>query len=214
MPHAVVSSFLPSWRGALVLAAAGLLAASTAWQTAQAATSREAGAYQPASRQVHEFTTGEGPCDNSRVQEAVSLIFEQNDVEAAAELAARCEALAVSQARPFNRTIASRIKAMIAMRVRDMAALKLAGESLVAEAQVPEYVADGHMFIAFACVFGGDAKCARQHVDSAKTMFTQLNVADALMQLRPLEQTLLKLEQGGGQQSEPQSKQQGEHPGE
>lgn len=199
MSHARASSLQPlSLAGrmaACALAAAGLLAAFSICNTAHAATPREQGAYQPASRQVQEFTTGTGACDNGRVQEAVTLIFNQDDVESAAELAARCEVLAVSQARPFSKTIAARIKALIAMRVRDMAALKLAGESLVAEAQVPEYVADGHLFIAFACVFGGDAKCARQHVDSAKTMFTQLNVADALMQLKPLEQTLLKLEQ-------------------
>jgi hypothetical protein len=172
-----------------------LLVAAAGWGSAQAAAPRDVGDHQPASRQVREFTDGDGPCDKGRVQEAVSLIFEQDDVETAASLATRCELLALSQGRPFSKTIASRIKALIAMRVRDMAALKQAGESLVAEAQVPEYVADGHLFIAFACVFGGDAKCARQHVDSAKSMFTQLHVGDALMQLKPLEQTLLKLEQ-------------------
>lgn len=203
MSHLAISSWSAActayWRERAKLALIAVMGLSTLVSGgAQAATARERGADQPASRQVQAFSAGEDACDNSRLQEAVSLIFGRDDVDSAAEMAQRCEALAVSQGRPFSKTIAARIKAMIAMRVRDMAALKLAGESLVAEAQVPEYVADGHLFIAFACVFGGDAKCARQHVDSAKTMFTQLNVSDALVQLKPLEQTLLKLEQQGG----------------
>lgn len=160
-----------------------------------AASVKDPGPVPTASRHVQEFAAGEGLCDGDRVKEAVSLIYEQDDMSAAANIALRCELLANTEGRPFNRTIASRIKALIAMRTRDMAALKMAGESLVAEAQVPEYVADGHLFIAFACLFGGNPKCAREHVDQAKAMFTELNVADALSQLRPLEQTLSKLEQ-------------------
>lgn len=148
-----------------------------------------------ASRHVQAFAAGEGVCDGDRVKEAVALIYEQDDMSAAADIALRCELQANAEGRPFNRTIASRIKALIAMRTRDMAALKMAGEALVADAQEPEYVADGHLFIAFACLFGGNPKCAREHVDQAKAMFTELNVADALNQLRPLEQTLSKLEQ-------------------
>lgn len=160
-----------------------------------AASIKEPGPVPTASRHVQAFAAGEGTCDSDRVKEAVSLIYEQDDMGAAASIALRCELLASSEGRPFNRTIASRIKALIALRTHDMAALKMAGESLVAEAQVPEYVADGHLFIAFACLFGGNPKCARQHVDQAKAMFTALNVAAALDQLRPLEQTLSQLEQ-------------------
>jgi len=180
----------PILKGTLVV----LLAVAGAGHT-QAASVKDPGAVPTASRHVQEFAAGEGLCDGDRVKEAVSLIYEQDNMSAAANIALRCELLANTEGRPFNRTIASRIKALIAMRTRDMAALKMAGESLVAEAQVPEYVADGHLFIAFACLFGGNPKCAREHVDQAKAMFTELNVADALNQLRPLEQTLSKLEQ-------------------
>ncbi|HEX5357411.1 MAG TPA: hypothetical protein VFW93_14450 [Aquabacterium sp.] len=160
----------------------------------QAAAPRTATPVHEASKQVEAFAAGAIPCDSDGVKEAVSLIYEQDDVASASAVALRCEALAATQARPFNRVIASRIKAMIAMRMRDMVALKRAGETLVTEAQVPEYVADGHLFIAFACVFGGNPRCAREHVDTAKTLFTQLHVDEALAQLQPLEQTLMRLE--------------------
>lgn len=150
-----------------------------------------------ASKQVEEFAAGAVPCDNDGVKEAVSMIYEQDDVVSASAVALRCETLAATQGRPFNRVIASRIRAMIAMRMRDMVALKRAGEALVNEAQVPEHVADGHMFIAFACVFGGNPRCAREHVDTARTLFTQLHVNEALAQLQPLEQTLIRLETQG-----------------
>jgi hypothetical protein len=112
----------------------------------------------------------------------------------AAQLAERCEARAVSMGRALDKTIALRIKALIALRVQDMGALKRVGETLVAMAPVPEYVADGHLFIAMACLFGGDPKCARAHVDHAKAMFLELHVADALSQIQPLETALSKLE--------------------
>lgn len=171
-----------------------LLAVAGAGHTL-AASVREPSPTPTASRHVQAFAAGDGICNSDRVKEAVSLIYEQDDMNAAAQIALRCDWLANSEGRPFNRTIASRIKALIALRTHDMGALKMAGESLVAEAQVPEYVADGHLFIAFACLFGGNPKCARTHVDQAKAMFTELNVADALNQLRPLEQTLSQLEQ-------------------
>lgn len=179
----------------ILKAALAVLLAVAGVSPTQAASAKAPGPVPTASRHVQEFAAGEGLCDGDRVKEAVSLIYEQDDMSAAANIALRCELLANTEGRPFNRTIAARIKALIAMRTRDMAALKMAGESLVAEAQVPEYVADGHLFIAFACLFGGNPKCAREHVDQAKAMFTALNVADALNQLRPLEQTLSKLEQ-------------------
>lgn len=133
-------------------------------------------------------------CESSSLDEAVTLLFQQNDVPAAAGIAKRCEALSIAQQRPFYKTIASRIKAMIAMKAKDMHALQLAGEALVAEAHFPEYVADGHMFIAFACVFSGNAGCARTHLEQAKAMFAQHEVLSALEQLRPVEQALNKLE--------------------
>lgn len=182
----------------ILKAALAVLLAVAGVSPTQAASAKDPGPVPTASRHVQEFAAGEGLCDGDRVKEAVSLIYEQDDMSAAANIALRCELLANTEGRPFNRTIASRIKALIAMRTRDMAALKMAGESLVADAQVPEYVADGHLFIAFACLFGGNPKCAREHVDQAKAMFTELNVAEALNQLRPLEQTLSKLEQQDG----------------
>lgn len=172
----------------LLLAAAGLT-------QALAASSKGPSNEPPASHQVKSFAAGETPCAADRVKEAAALIYEQDDLAAAAHLALRCELQADTEGRPIYRAIASRIKALIAMRTHDMAALKMAGEALVAQAPMPEYVADGHLFIAFACLFGGNPKCAREHVDQAKAMFTALNVAEALEQLRPLEQTLSKLEQ-------------------
>lgn len=162
--------------------------------TVQAAAPRTSTPQHETGKQVEAFAAGAIPCDSDGVKEAVSLIYERDDVATASALASHCDSLALSQARPFNRVIASRIKAMIAMRMRDMAALKRAGETLVTEAEVPEYVADGHLFIAFACVFGGQPRCAREHVDTAKSLFTQLHVSEALAQLAPLEQTLIRLE--------------------
>lgn len=180
------------FKGALALALA-LVCTSHA----VAATPRSAGTYATASRHVQGFADGQGLCNGDSVKQAVALVYQEDDLPAAADLAQRCDAMATSLGRPFYKVIASRIHALIAMRVKDMAALKNAGESLIAEAQVPEYVADGHMFIAFACVFGGDTKCARAHVDQARTMFTELKVTDALTQLRPLEQALIQLEEQG-----------------
>lgn len=187
MPHAISRKLFAT--GAL-----GTLVALFGTCTVQAAAPRTSAPMHEASKQVEAFATGEIPCDNDGVKQAVSLIYEQNDVATASAVAQRCEALAATQARPFNRVIASRIKAMIAMRMRDMAALKHAGETLVSESPVPEYVADGHLFIAFACVFGGNPRCAREHVNTARTLFTQLRVNEALAQLQPLEQTLMRLE--------------------
>jgi hypothetical protein len=163
---------------------------------ALAATVRSGGDTPPPNRQhLQGFTEGEGMCDSDSVKEAVALVYVQGDLPSAVQIAQRCDAMASTLGRPFYKVIASRVHALIAMRIKDMTALKMAGESLVAEAQVPEYIADGHMFIAFACVFGGNTKCAREHVDQARTMFTQLNVADALYQLQPLEQALAELEE-------------------
>jgi hypothetical protein len=174
--------------------ALGMLVTGLAW----AATPKPANDLAAANRHLQGFTEGQGMCDSDSVKEAVALVYVQDDLPAAANIAQRCDAMASSLGRPFYKVIASRVHALIAMRVKDMTALKMAGESLVADAQVPEYVADGHMFIAFACVFGGDPKCAREHVDQARTLFTQLKVTDALYQLQPLEQALSELEEQGG----------------
>jgi len=192
MPHAANHIALHS---ALVFA----LAMGSLCHVARAATPRNSDANQTATRHIHSFADGQGMCDSDSVKEAVSLVYQEDDLPAAANIAQRCDAMASALGRPFYKVIASRVHALIAMRVKDMPALKNAGESLVAEAQVPEYIADGHMFIAFACVFGGNPKCAREHVDQAKTMFTELKVTDALNQLQPLEQALIQLEaQSGG----------------
>ena len=187
MPHAISSKLFS-------ICALGALVTLCGTCAVQAAAPQTATPVHEASRQLEAFAAGEIPCDNNGVKQAVSLIYEQNDVTTASAVALRCESQAATQARPFNRVIASRIKAMIAMRMRDMAALKHAGETLVSESPVPEHVADGHLFIAFACVFGGNPRCAREHVDTAKTLFTQLHVDEALAQLQPLEQTLMRLE--------------------
>lgn len=187
MPYAISRKLFATCALSVIVTLGGL-------PMAQAAAPRTSAPTHEAGRQVEAFASGEVSCNNDGVKEAISLIYEQDDVAAASAIALRCEALALAQDRPFNRVIASRIKAMVAMRVRDMLALKRAGEALVNEAQVPEYVADGHMFIAFACVFGGNPRCAREHVDTAKILFTQLHVDEALAQLQPLEQTLMRLE--------------------
>jgi hypothetical protein len=166
-------------------ALAGLLLLGLA-SLSHAAAPRSAGTLNPIA--PHEL------CDSDRVKEAVSLVYEHDRLEQAMEIAQRCESAAQTQGRPFSRTIATRIQAVVAMRLRDMRALKRAGEALVMQAQAPEYVADGHMFIAFACVFGGDTRCARHHVEMARNLFTELKIADALVQLQPIEQTLARLE--------------------
>jgi hypothetical protein len=181
-----------------VAALAFMLAVGSAGHAAFAAAAIGADSNTVATRQVHGFADGQGMCDSDSVKEAVSLVYQADDLPAAANIAQRCDAMASALGRPFYKIIASRVHALIAMRVKDMSALRSAGESLVAEAQVPEYVADGHMFIAFACVFGGNPKCAREHVDQARAMFMELKVTDALAQLQPLEQALVQLEEQGG----------------
>jgi hypothetical protein len=170
-----------------------LAAASHAW----AAAGLSSGGAPPAAVQVQAFAAGDEPCGDTSVKQAVALIYQQGDMDGAAKLAARCEARAAAQGRALDKTIALRIQALIALRIQDMAALKQVGESLVADAPVPEYVADGHLFIAMACLFGGDPICARTHVDHAKAMFMRLHVADALSQIQPLENALITLEKQG-----------------
>jgi hypothetical protein len=148
----------------------------------------------PATQQVKAFATGQGPCDDASVKQALALVYQQDDLDGAARLAAHCLARGQTQGHALDKTIGLRIQALIAMRTQDLAALKFAGESLVSQAPVPEYVADGHLFIAMACVLGGQTQCARTHVDHARALFTQLQVSDALTQLQPLETAVLSLE--------------------
>lgn len=133
-------------------------------------------------------------CGDQDVQQAVWLIYEQDDLGSAANLAAHCEALATSQTRALDLTMATRIRALIAMRVRDLHALRAAGERLVSQAPETRYVIDGHLFAAFACLFHGDAPCARQHMEAAKALFGQQDVHTALLQIQPLEQGVAQLE--------------------
>jgi hypothetical protein len=136
-------------------------------------------------------------CGDQDVQQAVWLIYDRDDLGSATNLAAHCEALAHSQARALDLTMATRIRALIAMRVRDLAALRSAGEQLVSQAPESRYVVDGHLFAAFACLFTGNAPCARQHMDAAKALFSQQDVHTALLQIQPLEQGVAQLEAAG-----------------
>jgi len=177
-----------------VALAAAASASTSAWAASSPTLAPVPLGQSPAALQLQDFAAGNGPCDDASVKLAVALVYQHDDLGAAAQLAERCEARAVSMGRALDKTIALRIKALIALRVQDMGALKRVGETLVAMAPVPEYVADGHLFIAMACLFGGDPKCARAHVDHAKAMFLELHVADALSQIQPLETALSKLE--------------------
>lgn len=153
--------------------------------------------FHSAARQQHHLGAAEAPqaCDPASVGQAVTLIYQHDDARAAAAIAQRCDLLAITQGRGEHRSAASRIRALIAIKGKDMAALQSAGEALVADAHAPEAIADGHMFIAFACTFSGRADCGRAHLESAKALFARHEVAGALEQLMSVEQALLKLEQ-------------------
>jgi hypothetical protein len=158
--------------------------------------------FQTAARRQHQLAAADdntARCEPTGISQAVSLIYQFDDIPGALAIARRCEMLAITQGRPDFKTGASRIKALAAIRVKDMEALRSAGEALVAEAPSPEFIADGHLFIAFACTFSGRAVCARTHLDQAKVMFVRHDVAGALEQLMSVEQALLKLEASGSQ---------------
>ena len=160
----------------------------------------DSSAFQSAARQQQHLDHEEGAshCEMARINEAVALIYQFDDVPAALAMARRCEVFSVTMGRPDYRILASRIKALAAIKQRDMDALQVAGEAMVKESVSPEHVADGHLFIAFACTFSGRAACARTHLDRAKAMFVRHDVAGALDQLMSVEQALLKLEAGPG----------------
>jgi hypothetical protein len=136
-------------------------------------------------------------CSGETLNEALNLIYNADNLPGAQLLARRCEAQAVTQGEVFYAQIGLRIKALIAMKSRDMAALKTAGEAMVSKATNPEHEGDGHMFQAFACLFTNQASCARSHVEQARTLFTRAQVNEALEQLNTMEQALAKLEATG-----------------
>jgi hypothetical protein len=153
--------------------------------------------FQSATRQQHQIGAADeqvADCEMSRIDDIVTLIYKRNDEQAALALARRCEIFSVTQARPDFRTLAARIKALVAIKSKDMTGLKAAGEALVKESLSPEFVADGHLFIAFACTFSGRPACARPHLDQAKTLFVRHDVSGAMEQVNSVEQALLKLE--------------------
>lgn len=172
------------------LLAATTLACHAASPASGGLSSAAPGAAKLGALSAQALAQGPDACGRPQVQEAVQLIYQQGDVPAASNLARHCEDLAARLRAPASKTIAARIRALIAMRLQDMPMLKTVGESLVAQAQDPEYVADGHLFVAMACLFGGDAPCARSHVAQARALYTELKLAEGLQMLGPYERSL------------------------
>jgi hypothetical protein len=154
------------------------------------------GSFSQATReQIQQGEHGQAtPCSSATLNEALHLIYNAEDLTSASLMARRCEAQAVTQGEVYFAQIGLRIKALIAMKTRDMDALKLAGEAMVKKATNPEHEGDGHMFLAFACLFSNQASCARSHVELARVLFTRAQVSEALEQLHTMEQALAKLE--------------------
>lgn len=140
------------------------------------------------------FLRAERPCSSATLGEAVQLIYEQDAPEQAQALAQQCLREAHHQDHAVKRLIAVRIQALLAMRFRDLDTLHQAGQALIHQRVLPEYVPDGHMCLAFTCLAQGDTQCARQHLTEARAQFTALRIAHALDQLVPLEQALLHME--------------------
>ena len=136
----------------------------------------------------------ERPCSSATLASAVQLIHEQDEPEQAWALAEQCTREARLQGHAFKRLIAVRIQALLAMRFRDLDALHQAGQALIRQRVLPEYVPDGHMCLAFSCLAQGDTACARQHLTEARAQYTALQIPHALDQLVPLEQALLHME--------------------
>ncbi len=133
-------------------------------------------------------------CSTDTLNHALHLIYNAEDLPGASALARRCEAQAITQGEIYYAQIGLRIKALMAMKTRDMDALKVAGAAMVSKATNAEHEGDGHMFLAFACLFTHQATCARSHVDQARALFTRAQVSEALEQLRTMEQALARLE--------------------
>ncbi|MFT3858265.1 MAG: hypothetical protein QM742_12455 [Aquabacterium sp.] len=190
-----VGSFIAMSAGGLMLA--GAVQAASGPAVSRPGLVPAQSDFQAAARQQPQIAGAEDgatACDMSRINDAVAMIYQWHDAPAALHLARRCELQAVTSGRPDYKTLASRIKALVAIQAKDMDALQHAGENLVADAQAPEFIADGHLFIAFACTFSGRVGCARTHLEQAKTLFTRHDVAGAMDQLMSVEQALLKLE--------------------
>lgn len=180
-----------------VLAASGAVEAAVGQSLSKPGPIVDEATFQQAARQqyqIGEAETSPSDCEMTAIPQAVALIYQLHNESAALTLAQRCELYAVTQSRPHYRTLASRVKALVAIKLKDMMALQAAGEALVLDAQAPEFVADGHLFIAFACTFSGRALCARTHLDQAKLLFERHEVTGAMEQLMSVEQALLKLE--------------------
>jgi hypothetical protein len=143
---------------------------------------------------LDSFAPNERPCGVNTLGEAVSLIYEQNMPDQAQALAHQCLREARSQGHAFKSLIAVRIQALLAMRFRDLDTLHQAGQALVQQRTMPEYVPDGHMCLAFTCLASGDTQCARNHLTLARNQFTKLQIPQALDQLAPLEEALQSME--------------------
>ena len=143
---------------------------------------------------LQTFVQAERPCSGAMLAEAVQLIYAQDAPEQAQALAQQCVREAHSQGNAVKRLIAVRIQALLAMRFRDLDTLHQAGQALIQQRVLPEYVPDGHMCLAFTCLAQGDTQCARRHLTEARTQFTPLQIDHALDQLAPLEQALLHME--------------------
>ena len=143
---------------------------------------------------VTALVHAEAACSSATLGEAVQLIYAHDAPEQAWALAQRCTQEARQQGHAVKRLIAVRIQALIAMRFRDLETLQAAGQALIEQRVLPEYVPDGHMCLAFTCLAQGDTQCARTHLTQARAQFTALQIPHALDQLVPLDQALLHME--------------------
>lgn len=182
-----------------------LLRLSWAWASAVCLGSASA-AWMPDAPEAGSFTAAppspadawvqpEPPCSSATLAEAVQLIYTHDAPEQALALAQQCAREAHQQGHAVKRLIAVRIQALLAMRFRDLATLHEAGQALIQQRVLPEYVPDGHMCLAFTCLASGDTQCARTHLTLARNQFTALQIPHALDQLVPLEQALVSMEE-------------------
>jgi len=129
---------------------------------------------------VTALVHAEAACSSATLGEAVQLIYAHDAPEQAWALAQRCTQEARQQGHAVKRLIAVRIQALIAMRFRDLETLQAAGQALIEQRVLPEYVPDGHMCLAFTCLAQGDTQCARTHLTQARAQFTALQIPHAL----------------------------------
>lgn len=148
----------------------------------------------PVSRVMHAAMHLDHRCHSSSIRQAIELIFEAGAPDHAQTLAEQCAQEARAHGHADKRLISLRIQALVAMHHRDLTLLHEAGQALVQQRVRLEYVPDGHMCLAFACLATGDAPCARRHLSEARAQFTALRIPHALEQLVPLEQALLSME--------------------